>query len=82
MMKLFIKRGCPWCIEAEDWLQQRGINYQCVDVRSDPAALEEMRRISGQTLAPTLLMPDGSVLADFDTGQLAAFLSKYPGFQG
>lgn len=75
-MKLFIKRGCPWCVDAEAWLRQRGIAYESVDVLRDAAAYNEMRRISGQTLAPTLLMPDGSVLPDFDTRQLEAFLSK------
>jgi len=35
-----------------------------------------MRQISGQSKAPTLEMPDGAVLADFDVGQLEKFLSQ------
>jgi hypothetical protein len=33
-----------------------------------------MRTISGQTKAPTLEMPDGEVLADFDVAELERFL--------
>ena len=73
-MKLYIKRGCPWCVDAESWLTRRGISYHAVDVLSDRVAFAEMKQISGQSLAPTLQMPDGSVLADFDTNQLARFL--------
>lgn len=75
-MKLFIKRGCPWCVQAEDWLRSRGMAYEAVDVLRDGAAYDEMRRISGQTLAPTLLMPDGAVLPDFDTRQLEVFIAE------
>ena len=33
-----------------------------------------MKQISDQTKAPTLEMPDGDVLADFDVAQLERFL--------
>jgi len=75
-MKLFIKAGCPWCEEAEEWLHRQGLEYEVVDVLKDAAAYEEMRRISGQSRAPTLLMPDGAVLADFGTEELEDFLKE------
>ncbi len=75
-MKVFIKAGCPWCIEAEAYLQEQGFDYEAVDVRSDPAAMQEMLSLSGQTLAPTMVV-DGKVLADFDVDQLKAFLQEH-----
>ena len=36
-----------------------------------------MREISGQRLTPTLELPDGSVLPDFDTKQLEKFLRTH-----
>jgi hypothetical protein len=33
-----------------------------------------MKQISGQTKAPTLEMPDGEMLADFDVAELERFL--------
>lgn len=73
---LYTKTGCPWCLEAVGWLRQHGYGFQEVDVRRDPAGMAEMRRISGQTLAPTLVVGD-KVLPDFDTRQLEAFLTKH-----
>jgi len=75
-MVLYIKLGCGWCDQAVEWLEARGIEFRAVDVFADRAAFERMRRISGQTLAPTLEMPDGSVLADFGTDQLEEFLAQ------
>lgn len=73
-MKLYIKPWCPWCIEAVDWMTRRGLEFQPVNVLSDAQAFEHMRSISSQSLTPTLEMPDGRVLADFDTRQLERFL--------
>ena len=73
-MKLYIKPWCPWCIDAVEWMTRRGLEFQPVDVLSDAGAFEHMRKISNQSLTPTLEMPDGKVLADFDTRQLESFL--------
>lgn len=73
-MKIYIKPRCPWCVDALAWLQKRGIEFEVVDVLADPSGYAKMRQISGQGLAPTLELPDGSVLPDFDTVQLEKFL--------
>lgn len=75
-MVVYVKSWCPWCIDAVRWLRQRGVAFREVDVLADAAAYERMRRISGQSLTPTLEMEDGAVLADFDVRQLEAFLAK------
>lgn len=74
-IRLFVKPYCGWCREAQEWLDERGIAYEKLDVISDPAARREMAQLSGQTLAPVIEV-DGKVLADFDTGQLATFWKK------
>lgn len=71
--KLYVKPGCPWCQEAEEYLKKHNIAYDRLDVIADPAAFEEMRRISGQTKAPTLDW-EGEVLADFGADELDDFL--------
>jgi glutaredoxin len=58
-----------------DWLDQRGINYEVLDVISDDQANDEMVRLSGQTLAPVIDV-DGKVLADFGPPELAAWWKK------
>jgi len=69
-IRLFIKPWCGWCDEAIEWLDSRGIRYEKLDVTADRAAMQEMRTLSGQTLAPTIEV-DGEVLADFGADELA-----------
>lgn len=57
------------------WLDQRGIDYEPVDVIADEAAYDEMIRLSNQELAPVIDV-DGKVLADFGPEQLERFWEK------
>ena len=70
---LYIKTGCPWCEEAVKALDGYGVEYRLKEVRSDPPAFEDMKRKSGQSLAPTLDW-HGKILADFGVDQLKPFL--------
>ena len=74
-IRLFVKPFCGWCHEAKDWLEERGLAYEELDVVADRAAYQEMKEISAQTRAPVIEV-DGEVLADFDTDQLEAFWKK------
>jgi glutaredoxin len=75
-VRLFVKPYCGWCREAEDWLKERGIAYERLDVVTDAGARREMAALTGQTLAP-VLEADNQVLADFDTGQLSGFWKRF-----
>ena len=74
-IRLFIKPYCGWCHEAIDWLKERKIDFETLDVTRNKAARDEMFELSGQTLTPTIDV-DGEILADFDTGQLEKFWQK------
>ena len=74
-IRLFVKPFCGWCHEAKDWLEERGLAFEELDVVSDRAAYQEMKEISAQTRAPVIEV-DGEVLADFDTDQLEVFWKK------
>lgn len=76
---VYIKPWCPWCVDAVAWMKARGMEFQEVDVLTDRAGYARMVEISGQSLTPTLEMPDGAVLADFDTAQLERFLKGRDG---
>ena len=69
-IRLFTKPYCGWCEQARDWLDEQGIAYDEIDVIADRTAFEEMRRLSGQTLAPVIEV-DGAILADFGAEELA-----------
>ena len=74
-IRLFIKPFCPWCHRARHWLDARGLKYEVVDVIADEAAYDEMRKLSGQELAPVIDV-DGNILADFGPEQLAEFWNR------
>lgn len=57
------------------WLDDRGVQYETVDVIADETAFDEMIRLSGQDLAPVIEV-NGEILADFGPDQLAAFWAK------
>jgi glutaredoxin 3 len=73
--RLFVKTGCPWCTEVLEYLDEHGIGYDKITVTGNPAAMEEMVELSGQTKAPTMDW-DGEVLADFGVEELVEFLGK------
>jgi glutaredoxin len=75
-LKLFSREWCSWCMDAKEYLTERGYRFTEVDVGEDREAFEEMKRLSDQTLVPTLVAGD-EVLANFDTDQLEKFLREH-----
>ena len=75
-MKLYSREWCSWCIDAKEWLTERGFKFTEVDVGQDRDAYKEMTELSDQTYVPTLVAGD-EVLANFDTDQLEKFLTEH-----
>ncbi|HEX3444429.1 MAG TPA: glutaredoxin family protein [Chthoniobacterales bacterium] len=73
---LYVKPGCSWCRRAENYLREHGYSYVLVDVINDRSAFAEMKRLSGQTYAPTLAVGD-LILADFGPEELEEFLQQH-----
>ena len=76
-LKLYVKVWCPWCVMARDWLDSHGYHYQLIDVEESRAAYDEMIRLSGQRLTPTLVTADGLILPDFGPDELEVFVKKH-----
>jgi glutaredoxin 3 len=75
-MVLYVKPGCPWCRMAELYLDERGYKYSRINVWQDRAAFDELKRISGQTYTPTVVIGD-HVLPDFGPHELEVFLKEH-----
>lgn len=73
---LYVKTGCPYAQAARDFLDENGISYEERNFSDDPAAREELRRISGKEKSPTLDF-HGDALADFDVNELIEFLQAH-----
>ncbi|MEY2547240.1 MAG: glutaredoxin 3 [Verrucomicrobiota bacterium] len=79
-LKLYSREWCSWCIDAKEFLVERGYKFVVIDVGQDRQAYEEMKELSEQTYVPTLVVDDGEedkVLANFDTDQLEKFLHEH-----
>lgn len=75
-LKLYVKIWCPWCVRAQQWLDARGFRYELIDVEKSRADYDEMIRLSGQSLTPTLVTGGGALLADFGPEELEGFLAE------
>lgn len=74
-IRLFIKPYCGWCHKAIRWLDDHDVEYETIDVIANDAAFDEMVKLSGQELAPVIVV-NGQVLADFGPGELEKFWSQ------
>jgi glutaredoxin len=74
---LYVKTGCPWCTDAERFLQQHGVDYVRKDVLRDGAAMSRMIEISGQQSTPTFEHGDFMV-EDFSVDEFIDAVEQRP----
>lgn len=75
-MTVYIKPGCPWCIDVEAYLKKHDYRYDRVDVTADREAFKRMAEIFGTTSAPSMTVGDLK-LADFGVEELVPFLKEH-----
>ena len=75
-MTMYIKPGCPWCIDVEAYLKKNGYEYERINVIADRGAFERMGEIFGTTSAPSMTVGDLK-LADFGVEELVPFLEEH-----
>jgi glutaredoxin 3 len=72
---LYVKQGCPWCVEALAYFNAKDIDLEIVDVRTEPNRMKELVEVSGQSMTPTFKHGD-FLIADFDVEEFEAALNK------
>jgi glutaredoxin 3 len=75
-LKLYSRAMCSWCLDAKDYLRERGYKFTEIDVGRNRAAYDEMIDLTNQPYVPTLVA-GSDVLVNFDTGQLEKFLGEH-----
>ena len=53
-IRLFTKPGCPYCVDAKDWLQQHGCAFEVLEITKNVQVLREWRELSGGVGVPVL----------------------------
>lgn len=63
---------CPDCKRAKTFLGQHRIEFDWIDMESDPTAQAEVERINGgKRIIPTIIFSDGSILTEPSNDELA-----------
>ena len=74
---LYVKQGCPWCMDALAYFKAKGLDLKVIDVRAEPKRMNELIEISGQSMTPTFKHGD-FLVTDFDLEEFEAALKQNP----
>jgi len=64
-VKVYSTKTCPWCHKTKDFLKEKGIKFEDIDVGADKKAANEMMEKSGQMGVPVTDI-DGEIIVGFD----------------
>jgi glutaredoxin 3 len=64
---------CGFCHMAKNWMKEKGINYEEIDVSTNPSAAQEMVSKSGQMGVPVIDV-EGDITVGFDRPKLEQIL--------
>jgi glutaredoxin 3 len=66
---------CPYCVMAKNYLAERNIPFEDIDVSADPAKAMEMIKKSGQRGVPVIDI-DGNIVIGFDRERIDELLNQ------
>lgn len=73
-VKVYSTPTCPYCIRLKEYLKQKNIGFQNIDVSGDKTSLEEMVKLTGQMGVPVTSI-DGNVVVGFDKAKIDVALN-------
>jgi len=68
--------SCPWCKKAKEFLTDKGVEYEDVDVSKDEKAMADMlQKTDGKKGVPVLDI-NGIIVRGFDQDEIMAALAQ------
>ncbi len=68
---------CPDCRRSKQFLDEKGIEYEYINIEEVPGAAEEVEKINkGYQSIPTIVFPDGQVLVEPSNAELEKALEE------
>ena len=64
-VKVYSTTTCPWCHKVKDFLKEKGVKFEDINVGIDQKAAEEMVEKSGQMGVPVTEI-DGKIIVGYD----------------
>ncbi len=74
-VKIYTTTHCPYCVIAKNFFRQNNIEFEEVNVETDPAAAVEMVQKSGQTGVPVIEI-NGHVIVGFNRPKILEAMEK------
>jgi len=74
MIKIYSTPSCPYCVALKEFLTERKIDFEEIDVSRDEKAAGEMIQKSGQLGVPVIDI-DGEIIVGFDKEKISKTLN-------
>ncbi len=74
MVKVYSTPSCPYCETLKQFLKEKGIEFEAVDVSEDKEALDEMVKKTGQMGVPVVDI-DGQTVVGFNKEKIMELLN-------
>ncbi len=74
-IKVYSTPACPHCVMLKDFLKEKGIEFEDIDVSSNQKAAQEMVAKSGQMGVPQIEI-NGKIIVGFDREKIEKELEK------
>ena len=72
-VKVFVTPACPYCYTLKEFLKEKSITFEEIDISKNEKDKEELIQRSGQIGAPVLEI-DGQIVVGFDKEKICQLL--------
>jgi len=72
-VKVYSTPACPYCVTLKAYLEEKGVEYEHIDVAADKEGAKEMIEKSGQMGVPVSEI-DGEIIIGFDKAKINQLL--------
>ena len=74
MVEIFVTPACPYCYTLKEFLKEKNIEFEEVDVSQDEKLKEELIKKTGKMEVPIIEI-DGEIVAGFDKEKICKLLN-------
>jgi len=74
IVKVYITPACPYCYTLKEFLKEKGIEFEEIDVSRDEKARDYIIKKTGKMEAPVVEI-DGEIVAGFDKEKIVNLLN-------
>ena len=72
-VRVFSTQMCPYCVTLKEFLKEKNIEFEDIDVSQNKKSLDEMVEKSGQMGVPVVEI-DGEIIVGFDKEKITSLL--------